>query len=380
MNKTQFESTIAEIIDVPTDNFEHPFLTKVKFVFTDNKGNANKQGIETDDFDMVAKSSIHMPLKIRYTHAGAGGHDLSVPFGHMTNMYKEVAEDGTAQLIGEGVLYKEEYPDEVQYLKDAHENGKAPGISWELSYQDSISKAGIDWLKGVVTRAATFVKFPAYGNRTGLLAVAQNNILAITESQMMDIEFMDELKEIVDELNKLVQGIPETEDDEEEDHQDELLMGGASQNTGGNEVEELEKAQAELDAALAKIAELNTQLETAQSTITDLTTENEGFKRQALVAERTAKIVEAGIKIESDQEKLAQKQELWLAMSPEIFDAYVTDLAEASKPTQNAPKDKAAASSKEGLPKFTAVAGQEKTLDDLKQLGRVASRGIAAEL
>lgn len=378
MDKAQFESTIAEIIDVPTDDFEHPFLTKVKFIFTDDRGNANKQGIELEDFDSVAKSSINMPLKIRYTHAGAGGHDFSIPIGHITRMYQETTEAGVAELIGEGVLYKEEYPDEVAYLKQTHEAGKAPGISWELSYQDSVTKAGVDWLKGVVTRAATFVKFPAYGNRTGLLAIAQSNIYSITESQMMDTEFMDELKEIVDELNALVQGKPETED--EEDHQNDLLMGGASQNTGGNEVDELQKAQAELEAALAKVAELTAQLDTAQTTITDLTTENEGYKRNALVAERTAKIVEAGIKIESDQEKLAQKQELWLAMSPEIFEAYVTDLAEASKPTQTAPKDKAAASSKEGLPKFTAVAGQEKTLDDLKAVGRLASRGIAADI
>lgn len=378
MNKTQFETTIAEIIDVPTDDFEHPFLTKVKFTFADDKGNANKQGIEAEDFDTIAKSSVHMPLKIRYTHAGAGGHEFSVPFGHITRMYQEASQDGSPQLIGEGVLYKEEYPDEVEYLKSAFENNKAPGISWELSYQDSISKAGIEWLKGVVTRAATFVKFPAYGNRTGLLAIAQNNILAITESQMMDTEFMDELKEIVDELNSLVKGttVTEEEDDDEDDMKE--MMGDASQNTGGNEVDELQKAQAELEAALAKVTELTAQLETAQTTITDLTTENEGFKRQALVAERTAKIVEAGIKIESDQEKLAQKQELWLAMSPEIFEAYVTDLAEASKTTP-APKD-AAASRKEGLPKFTAVAGQEQTLDDLKAVARRASRGIAADI
>jgi hypothetical protein len=375
VNNTQFQSTIAEIIDAPSE-FEHPFLTKVKFIFSDNLPNVNKQGIEAEDFDSIAESSIGMPLKMRYTHAGAGGHEFSIPIGHIVSMVKEtVSEDGAvAQLVGRGVLYKEEYPDEVDYLKTTFEHGHAPGVSWELAYHDSVSKAGTEWLKGVVTKAAAFVRDPAYGNRTGLLAVAQEQIRSITESQMMDEQFIEELKDIIDELNALVQGKPSGTEDDPTD------TGNASLNTGGMKVEEeLQKAQAELEAALAKVAELTQQLETAQASITDLTTENEGFKRQALITQRTAKIVEAGIKIESDQEKLAQKQEIWLAMTPEIFEAYVTDLAEASKPA-TPPKDNAAASRKEGLPKFASAAGTEQTLDDLKAVARRASRGIAADL
>jgi len=190
---------------------------------------------------------------------------------------------------------------------------------------------------------------------------------------MNDAEFMQELTEIVQELNDLIQGKPEEEDDDEED------TGINTLEMGGMKVEdELKQAQDALAAALAQVAELEAKLGEATETITALAQENDGYKRQALATERTAKIVEAGIKIDTDQEKLAAKQELWLAMSPEIFEVYVNDLAEASKPA-TPPKD-AAASKKENLPKFTSAAGQETTIDDLKAVGRRASRGIAADL
>jgi hypothetical protein len=370
VKNTQFESTIAEIIDIPTGDFKHPFLTKIKFIFADNRGNANDQGIEAEDFDALITSSIHMPIKMRYTHAGVKGHDMSVPIGHITAMTKQIKDNEVAELIGEAVLYNEEYPDEVSYLKEKYAAGEAPGISWELVYQDVKHQNGIDWLKGVITRAATFVQFPAYGSRTSLLAIAQTNIQSISQSQLEDEEFMSELTEIVQELNDLIKGKVEEEEE-------------PSITMGGMKVDELEKAQADLAAAEAKIAELESKLEEATSTIntlteekTSLASENEAFKRDAIVAERTAKVSEAGVKVEDDV--LAQKQELWLSMSQEIFDAYVADLAAAIK---EAPKAAASASTKkESLPKFAVAGTDEMSLDDLKSLGRRASRGEIADL
>lgn len=362
MKNTKFKSTIAEINDIPSTDSINPFLTKIKFIFADNGGNENNEGIEAEDFDSIAQSAINMPIKMNYSEKkGKGdveGHAVSVPIGHITSMVKEV-DGNTVRLIGEALLYREEYPREVQFLKDKHASGEAPGISWELAYSDSILKDGINWLKQAVTMAATFVKSPAYGRRTQLLAIAQSNI--------DDEQFMTELKEIVD--------------------------GWASNDPkGGNRVDEkelkelLEKAQAELKAATETLTATQSQLTEATSKIETLTTENETlktenneFKVKATLAERTAKIAEAGIKVELEGDALAAKQALWLSMSEEIFTAYVEDLAAASKA---APKTAAASTTttKDSLPRFTAVAGQEITLDDLKSQARKASRGEIAEL
>lgn len=352
---TNFESAIAEITDVPSEGFSHPFLTKIKFIFADNRGNANNQGIEEEDFDAIIQSSIHMPIKIRYTHAGAGGHDMAIPIGHITTMAKTVAED-RSELVGEALLYNEEFPDEIEYLKEKHAEGQAPGISWELSYQDSVVKNGINWLKGAITRAATFVKFPAYGSRTTLLAIAE---------RQNDAEFIEALQTLINEWASDKDGI--NPDDK----------GGIDVNE-----EELKELQTKLAEALARVADLegqltesNTKLEEATATITTLSEENTTFKRTALLNERTAKLVEAGIKVETDQDKLAQKQEIWLAMSPEIFDAYVSDIAAASKG-----KPAEASQQKDSLPKFAVAGMDEISLDDLKSLGRRASRGDLADL
>lgn len=350
MKNTQFKSTIAEIIDMQTSDaaIHNPFLTKIKFTFADNQGNGNNQGIEEEDFDSIAQSALNMPIKIRYSGKEAAGHEMSTPIGHITGMEKEV--DGEiVKLIGEAFLYREEYPKEVQFLKDAHAEGKAPGISWELAYQDSVLKNGVEWLKQAVTVAATFVKVPAYGRRTQLLAIAQAN--------SDDTEFMTELQD--------------------------FMNSWAEKNKpkGGNKVEEeLEKANEALQVATAQIAEVTEKLTEATTKIEALESENETYKTQATLAERITKVSEAGLKFELEGDALTAKHDLWLSMSQVQFDAYVDDLTAAIK---SVPVKTAAASltkPKDSLPKFS-VAGQDLlSLDDLKATARRASRGELADL
>lgn len=500
MKNTQFESAIAEITDVPTGDFKHPFLTKIKFIFADNHGNGNNQGIEEEDFDEIAKSSIHMPIKMRFSYSGVGGHEHSTPIGHIVSMTKEI--DGEhAQLVGEAVLYSEEYPEEVGFLKETFAEGKAPGISWELAYVDSVVKNGIEWLKQVVTRAATFVKTPAYESRTPLLAIA--------EELYSDDDFMRELGEIITHIEQFankwnVQYMDEDEEDAPREVMSEIrtlynalsneataetftppagvrsaakralkwieegkagrnftavgrkrasdLARGASVSvstirrmnsffarhavdkkatgfsageegypspgrvawdawggdagaswaasivkrleskaeevvehdetvniTGGINVEELEKAMADLKAAEASIEELTAKLNEAASTIEALSVENQAFKRDAIIKARTARVVEAGIKLDTDEEKLAKKQELWLSMSEEIFDAYVSDLASVAEAASAAITSSAIASMHGDMPRL-AVAESDMTITDLKAGLRKASRGDLAEL
>lgn len=357
---TQFKSTIAEIVDVPVanaaDGINNPFLTRIRFVFADNQGNGNRQGIEEEDFDRIAQSAINMPIKIKFSESDIEGHEMSIPIGHITKMDK-VTDGDVPQLVGEALLYREEFPQEVEFLKSkfakaASGEDDAPGISWELAYENSILKSGVEWLKQAVTMAATFVKVPAYGNRTRLLAIAQ---------QLTD----DELTKRVEEIMKL-QTVPDK---------------------GGNKVEEeLEKAKAALaDAqaketeAQAKVTELTDQLTQAQLQNDVLTQENTGYKAQATLATRMTKISEAGLKFELEGEALQAKQAFWLSLSEEAFDGYIADLtaAKASAGTVST----ANASLGGSLPKFTAVAGQENiSLDDLKLVARRASRGDLADL
>jgi len=348
IKNTNFNITIASIEDVPEAEVNNPFLTRIKFIFADNQGNGNKQGITEDEFDAIAQSALHMPIKMKFSEEDVEGHAASTPIGHITGMTRAV-EEGVPQLLGEALLYRNEYPEEVQFLKTKHAEGEAPGISWEIAYKDSIVDQGIEWLKGTVAMAATFVKKPAYGKRTRLLAIAEENV--------NNDEFMTQLKEITD------------------------AWASTNEPKGGNKVEEeLAKAQAALEEAKAKVTELEGKLTEATVKVDALTEENKGYAQAKVLAERIAKIAEAGIKFELEGEALTAKQSFWLSLSEEAFDGYIADLAAAKASVKVEPTKTTVASKREDLPKFTAVAGQELTLEDLKASARRASRGELADL
>ena len=312
----------ASILEVPNDGDDkkfNPYLTVAKFIFTDDKGNDNKQGIEFEDFDEVAQSALHMPVKINFAGAELHNHMGSYVVGHMIDMEKQTAEDGRNELMATAVLYRDEYPEEVKFLKDAHASGEAPGISYEIAYDDSIIKDGIQWLKKMVTCAATFVKTPAYGKRTALLALA---------SAKTDSEFNETLKSLATQA----EGNPNPE----------------TSIKGGNNVDELEKVQAELDASKAEaetksaeIARLVEELNSRDETISTLQESVANLEREKTLEARTRKITEAGFALEADAEKADKKKAFWLSLSEEAFEEYVTDLIAAKA---SAPKEKAEAS------------------------------------
>jgi predicted nucleic acid-binding Zn-ribbon protein len=303
-------------------DFINPFLTTVKFVFADDKPNANNQAIPYDEFASLAQSAIGMPIKIRFLGKGIGGHTGSIPVGHIRDMIEEAEEDGSHKLIAEGVLYNDEYPEVVEFLKESFDTGDAPGISWEISYKESIVDKGIHWLKGVVARAATFVKHPAYGTRTALLALASDKTLSDE-----DIE-----NELVDMANDIV-----------------------SHKQGGTNNVELEEALQKIKDLEAQIAEKDTALveakaetETVRTEATELKVEVDellskvnSFEKSMLIEARMKKVVEAGVSVPTDEEELTKKQEFWAAMSEEVFTEYVSDLAAVAKV---APEKKASAS------------------------------------
>lgn len=345
MNRTEFTPTIEAIYEEAASEFKNPFLTIVKFVFADNKPNANNQGIKQEDFAQVMQTAIDTPIKMRYLgEAGAGGHNGSVTIGHIRSMYEDVTSDGTARLIAEGVVYRDEFPAEAEYLMKSFNEGKAPGASWEINYRSEEKEGPVQWLKGIITRAATFVRNPAYGTRTALLALA-------SDANISDEDLGKELLAFVQEIS------PKNE------------------NKGGsNKVEdELKKLEAELEAKVAEIAALTqakAELEAKVATQDEVITE---FRKKQLIEERTSKVTEAGLKLETDPEKLAKKQEFWINLSDDAFSEYVADLQAASKASKPAA---ASVNTSDDIPRVDATENTDThvSLDEMKAKFRTFNR------
>lgn len=377
-------------------DFVNPFLTLVKFVFADDKPNANNMAIPFDEFAALKLSAIGMPIKIRFLGKGLGGHTGSVPVGHIRDMVVETLDDESHRLVAEGVLYNDEYPEVVEFLKESFDTGDAPGISWEISYKESIVDKGIQWLKGVVARAATFVKHPAYGRRTALLALASIDMTTIDN---------DTKKKIMSLIEELLDLLDSSEEDDTEDTTEAGLISRAEKLLAHfiKEVSEVEiqggKNNVELEEALQKIKDLEAQIaekdtalveakaetETIRAEATDLKTELDeliekvnGFEKTLLVESRTKVVVDAGVQVPTDSEELAKKQEFWAAMSEELFTEYVSDLAAVAKAV---PEKKASASVLQ-LPKIsvdTSTNNGAVSAESLRNKMRSLSRNEAAE-
>lgn len=351
MKSTQFISQIESMYEEAQSDYKNPFLTVVKFIFADDRPNANNQGIKHADFPQVIQSAIDTPIKMAYLgEAGAGGHAGSVTIGHIRNMTEDMTPDGIHRLIAEGVVYAGEYPKEVQYLKDAYDQKKAPGASWEINYNNEEQEGPVQWLKGIITRAATFVRNPAYGTRTALLALASDN--TVTD------------EELTEGLLQFVKANSPKNDDK----------GGSNKVTD----EEITKLQAELEAKAAELEKLTKANAELTAKVTAQEEVIEGFKRTTLIAERTAKVIEAGLKVETDPEKLAKKQEFWAGLPEEAFAEYLSDLQVASKAATASTKTASASTKPDGLPRVEGTAEADVTLEEIRAKFKGFNRASAA--
>ena len=345
LRTTVFTSSLLSIAKASSEgHFHHPGLRYVRFVFLDDQPNENKLGVEYEDFGAVAESAIGTPIKMRFLGESAGSHIGSIPIGHITDMTENTTETGVHQLIADGVLYAAEYPDEIDYLETAFASDKAPGISFEIAYEQAkaVVKEGITWIKNVVTRAATFVRNPAYGTRTALLALASNNSIS-------DEDFADGLTAIANEMR------PKNTN-----------KGG--NNTVEKELEELKAKYEALEKNFTKVTEEKAALETANASLTtekdELQKKNDAHEvtlaavaKEKLIAARTKAVAEAGITLESDEAKLQKKQEFWARMDEEGFAEYVDDLKAAAKPAKSTRFETIASASRErAVPKITGDA------------------------
>jgi len=319
MNKALFNIAIAEIVEQESSDDSpkvNPYLTVAKFVLADDKGAPLStapagllQGIEYEDFDEVIRTGIHMPIKMKYTGQGAGNHLGSYVIGHITELHKAKAEDGTNQILADAVLYTEEFPEEIEYLKKAHANHEAPGISYEIVYEDSIVRNGVQWIKKLITTAATFVRDPAYGTRTALLALA---------SAKDDEELIASMKSF----------IAQAEGSSGEGNLNPNDKGGI--NVTEEELQKI-KEEAEKAKALAEKFEAEATSKTEEITrlteeLNSLKTENTTLKTERMLENRVRKMAEAGFPLEADAEKAQKTKDFVLSLSDDAFDLYVENI------------------------------------------------------
>jgi hypothetical protein len=164
------------------EGYKNPLLTWVKFVFTDDKPNANKQGIGQDEFANLIKSMAYMPIKANFnSDSGVEGHSDATIIGVIKQGQHEANK-----ILAIGALFNDEHPNIIEFFKKELAEGRSVDFSWEIRYKDSESKDGVEWLKGTTTKAVTTVKNPAYEGRTPL----------------MSISAIDLIKQIDDELQK----------------------------------------------------------------------------------------------------------------------------------------------------------------------------------
>ena len=294
-NIAGFDIALSAVFDVPGTN-DHPFMTIARFIFADDRPNGNKQVVAYSEFPNVIKTAIGMPVKMRYLEDDddVGDHAESIPIGVIQKMEEQTANDGSHQLVAEAVLWHEEFPEEVQYLREAFAEGKAPGISYELGYNDSQTVSGLQFIRNVVTLAATFVKHPAYGKRTQLLALAEDEN-ASNESKPVEkggYNMEEELKQAIEEAKQST----------------------ALASSLASEIEALKAQNAEKDQALA----------TAQEEIS-------AMKLANLIDTRTRLVVEAGLTLEANAEKAERKKALWASLTEEQFTEYLSDLVAAKQ-------------------------------------------------
>jgi len=166
------------------DEYTNPLLSPVELVFTDDQPNANSQGISQDEFDNLLRSMKFMPIKANFdSEAGLGGHADATIIG----LIKNGVRDGN-KLVAQGALYKDEYPNIIDYFKSEVNEGRAIDFSWEIRYREAEVADDVEWLKDTTTKAITAVQDPAYEGRTSLLTISSTWLKCLPTKELKELE------------------------------------------------------------------------------------------------------------------------------------------------------------------------------------------------
>lgn len=291
----------------------HPLQTNITFVLTDFQPNSNNEAVPRSEADNIIRTAINMPVKINFDGVSETGHNRATPIGTITSAEIATVDDNEV-IIATARLWKKEYPEIDEYLRTATAENKRVGTSWELYYESSERQENISWLQGIVMAATAIVKVPAYGNRTPILSVAEQNEL-------------DRIKQLIIDL------VTEFEQVEDFDQafaalQKEVAAKKTKKKVYSQHMDELEE----------KLKELEEKLATAEKAITDVTAERDALlnekaeaekrtARERRVAERVAILTEAGAEVGDEHADLLAEA------SDEVFTFFVKALSKP-KPTQ----------------------------------------------
>ncbi len=172
------------------DEYKNPLLTWVRFIFTDDKPNANKQGISQDEFPNLIKSMAYMPIKANFdSEFGLEGHSDARIIG----VIKAGQQEGD-KVVAVGAIYHDEFPDVVDFFKKEMSEGNRVDFSWEIRYKDSEEKDGVEWLKNITTKAVTAVQHPAYEGRTPLVSISAKDLIQLIDDELKDRKVTEVVK------------------------------------------------------------------------------------------------------------------------------------------------------------------------------------------
>jgi hypothetical protein len=172
------------------DEYKNPLLTWVRFIFTDDKPNANKQGISQDEFPNLIKSMAYMPIKANFdSEFGLEGHSDARIIG----VIKAGQQEGD-KVVAVGAIYHDEFPDVVDFFKKEMAEGSRVDFSWEIRYKDSDEKDGVEWLKNITTKAVTAVQHPAYEGRTPLVSISAKDLIQLIDDELKDRKVTEVVK------------------------------------------------------------------------------------------------------------------------------------------------------------------------------------------
>lgn len=331
----------------------NPMQTYVRFVLTDDKPNANGIRIPKEEFMNLVNSGIFMPIKMALVTEDFKGHFNSVPLGVIAHL--EISDSGD-EVIGVGVLWNEEFEDEIAVIKERVNKGKAQ-LSWEIAFTDEEverTEEGerVRVLKGTFLRATTVVDFPAYQGRTPIIEVDTEDDSTHHDDRKKkkrkkkkkkseDIEIETEEVEVEIEVDIEI----ETDEDEIEESKPIKLpvetFAGDQEKEKEKNVEKLQKEfdelQEKFDVQTEKLSTETSLVETRDTELQVLQEANEELveykeaieaekERQASIEALRNQFTEAGVEYDVDA-----NLEILLEMSEDAVGLLVDGLSKALK-------------------------------------------------
>ena len=331
VDKSEAEQTLGEAF---ASILKNPTVTWAKFILTDDRMNGNGMRIPKSEFSNLINTGVHMPVKMAMGEISPG-HENTRPLGVITHLTEIVTDAGASAIVALAALWGEERPADVTFIKERFAQKQPVDISWEILYENEVfnEEFGSIDLVSTALRAATVVGNPAYQGRTPFLAISAKTAKAEAPGSEEDTEETKVEKELQEKLD-----------------------------AANARVAELETKLAEKDTA---IAELTTQKETLEAEITPL----KEFKVQAdaelakaeKMSQIKAKFTEAGL--EKDEKFFTDNEERLLKLEETALDFMVQELKAFASANPPKKEDASLEDDKTKVPPMHGTEGDYSTED-----------------